>query len=459
MLRSLAPSRHTLRLLTLCLAASLTHLACVTLPRSESAAAAHRATRPLGAPSPTELFLIGDYQSRHGDPKAIETFKGALRLDPASPDLLTALATAYRREGQVEMAQVAARDALKHDPDQEEALQILYELHTHAHAYDEALPYLKHLYELDPENTQRLAQLAQLYLETGRSDEAIAVLEGYLADHPASVVAHFHLGRIYGAVEQFDKAADHFRRCTEERPDVERGWINLGAALEQGGDLDGAIQAYQGALDLNPYNHALSKRVAQLLVTTDKLTEAVAAYEKLIADNPEDLHSQLRLALLLFDQREFARALDRLQRIHQRWPHNDRVEFFLGLAYEQTEQHAEAVQHFQELYAADPTNLEVAQHLIANLEPLGDVAPLMEIFAQARIAAEPISVDLIVYLGGSLVRMEALTQAEEVFQEGVRLYPQEARLYFQLGALYEKMKRYPEAYDALEQSIELDPEQ
>jgi len=459
MLIALLCKRPAVLLSTLAMIATPSLSGCAALARPRAVAPAQGPSRPTGATSAAELFLIGDYQSRHGDAAAVDTFKEALRIDPSSPDLLTALATAYRREGQLELAKVAARDALKHAPDQPEALGLLYELHAHSQEYDQALPYLVRLYELDREDTQRLAQLAQLYLETDRINDAIALLEGYLKDHPASVIAHFHLGRAYGAAEQFDKAAEHFRRCTEERPDVERGFVNLGAALEQTGDLDGAIDAYQHALDLNPYNTALEKRIAQLLVTAKKGEEAIAAYERLIAENPQDLHSQLRLALLLFEQEDFDRALDRLQRIHQRWPDNPRATFFLGLAYEQTERFADAAPLFRELYEVEPTNLEVAHHLINSLEELGDATSLMALFAQGQLAAEPMSADLFAYLGTALVRMEKYAEGEEVFTAGIKLYPDDARLYFQLGAVFEKMKRYPEAFDALEHSIRLDPEQ
>jgi len=102
-----------------------------------------------------------------------------------------------------------------------------------------------------PEVAKYRCSLGQAHFELGNLDEAEDELLHALALDPLDSAAWILLGNYYQACGAPEKAVPLYRRANELLPDA-LGFTNLGAALGKLGDLDGAVEAFQQALILDP---------------------------------------------------------------------------------------------------------------------------------------------------------------------------------------------------------------
>ena len=98
------------------------------------------------------------------------------------------------------------------------------------------------------------------------------------------------------------------RRATELCPDAELTFRQLGKALLGAGDPEGALEAYDRAVELGGALASEQGR-AEALVAMGKLDEALAALEALVEARPFDLLSRCRRADVLGALGRFEEAL------------------------------------------------------------------------------------------------------------------------------------------------------
>ena len=68
---------------------------------------------------------------------------------------------------------------------------------------------------------------------------------------------HFNKGVLASGKEQWNQAASHFRKAIEIDPNYKEAYYNLGNALDDTGDLKGAVENYRRAIEIDPnYSNA-----------------------------------------------------------------------------------------------------------------------------------------------------------------------------------------------------------
>jgi protein O-mannosyl-transferase len=111
---------------------------------------------------------------------------------------------------------------------------------------------LKH----NPHQPELLINLGAVLERRGRWPEAIGFYERALKRRPddTATAARLHLdrGMMLASGGNFEAAAVEFRAAVERDPSMFEGWNNLGVALEKLNDTQGAMRAYERALQANP---------------------------------------------------------------------------------------------------------------------------------------------------------------------------------------------------------------
>jgi serine/threonine-protein kinase len=149
-------------------------------------------------------------------------------------------------------------------------------------------------------------------------EEALTVLNEAQRHFPGDFWINYLLGH-YWERERPQLAVGYFRVALAVRPTSDQAYARLANALRDSGDADGAIHAYQRAIELNP-DADLMRDLAKLLTPCGKLEAVRSAWAKVLDRSPPDhasWYGYAQLCLFLGDEEAFRRTrtamLDRFE--------------------------------------------------------------------------------------------------------------------------------------------------
>jgi type IV pilus assembly protein PilF len=161
--------------------------------------------------------------------------------------------------------------------------------------------------QLNPRHKDAHYSLAHLYTRQGKFPQAEQELREVLAIDPEYSEAHNYLGQVLEAQGRWPEAVEEYRQALRNplyaTPDI--ALYRLGRALAHEGDLEGAMQALEDALRVNPPSQPLGPvylemgRVYMRLGYNVKAREALTEVTKLDkgtanATAAEDLLARLK---------------------------------------------------------------------------------------------------------------------------------------------------------------------
>src|SRR3989344_6052238 len=127
-------------------------------------------------------------------------------------------------------------------------------------------------------NWQNLSQIYRSLINVGQNAEhfAIASMNQEIALDPYNPILRVQLGGIFYQLGKFDNAQNQFRVAINLKRDFANAYYNLGHALEQMGDLQSALEAYQVVKQLSRDNKQNLERIEEEIKTLEaKIGETV----------------------------------------------------------------------------------------------------------------------------------------------------------------------------------------
>ena len=204
------------------------------------------------------LFYVLQIERRipewHDD---IRLFESAAVFSPRLPIVQLALGGSYYRAGKFDkaIAPLERSIALGHD------------------AYE------PHLY------------LALVLAPLGKEEEANFELQRAYEFHAPNGPAWSVFGLAHANLHQWDRAADCYRRAAADDPHNQLMFELLGEALQEKGDLPGAMAAWRQALELQPAYLDASLNLAVALAQSGNTDEAVKLLTTALQAHPREEHS------------------------------------------------------------------------------------------------------------------------------------------------------------------------
>jgi serine/threonine-protein kinase len=287
------------------------------------------ASRPTEDPEAHQLYLKGRYfwNRRTGEnmTMAMGYFQQAIAKDPSYALAYAGLADCYALlpvysnnppKEEIQRAIAAARHAIELDDS-------LAEAHTSlANALVDDLQFaaceaeFKRALELDPNYATAHQWYGESLQAQGRFKEAVAELQRAHELDPLSLIINTILASNLDCAGYHDEALQQIHRTLEMDPNFGvASWV-LGQILENKGDLNGAIAAYQKAQETIP----TPRRVALLACVYAK-TGRVADARKILADlidrSRHDYISSYTLAIVEVALGDKEQALQFLEKAYQ----------------------------------------------------------------------------------------------------------------------------------------------
>ncbi|MEI6632728.1 MAG: tetratricopeptide repeat protein [Chlamydiota bacterium] len=210
---------------------------------------------------------------------AISLLRQALDVKPNYAEAYHALGIAYGTLGDAATAEACFRRAIALKPEYPAAVYNLASVCERQRRYDEALALLAQAEAMKPEYPGARAARARIYFTMGKDAiEAGDVAKGEklfvraVETDPASVDAHYGLGRLYQRTGRYKEAVAQFTLVTQMKPGAKVGpalrdaYARIGEERVGAGDFAAAVEAYRRALILDEKNGALRYRHGAALV-------------------------------------------------------------------------------------------------------------------------------------------------------------------------------------------------
>jgi tetratricopeptide (TPR) repeat protein len=474
------------------------------------------AADPRSAEIPAALAELQRTENRL--PDAVRSATRALELDPGNREAHRVLGLVYAATATRDIAPrtPAARQAQQEGLDRairhlEQAIitegrptladaslrDHLARIYVMAGRYDSAIPLLVDLVRWEPARTDLGRLLVEAYAAAGRTEEAIRWLEGAAGENPQyfSTLADF-----YGRSQRWNDAAEAYERALGVSPRSVDLRIRYGSMLLNTGAMAGATRAREvlkEALTIRATDERALYLLSRAEQTAGDLRAAEATARRLIAESPSNPRGYSSLADVLAAGRRHQELVDALQPAVARFRSGTEASLALGLllprmaaAWQQLGRHEEAIAAFEELRTLAPKDPSATGDLVralllarrytdavgvarsarigrpddvwlARLEaeallrggsPEEAVATLSALVA--RRADDP---EAHVALASLYAETSRSAQAIKILQDAQVKFPDEARVTFELGAVFERQRRYAEAEAAFRAVIAREP--
>jgi tetratricopeptide (TPR) repeat protein len=319
-----------------------------------------------------------------------------------------------------------------------------------------ALPYLRRAAELcdarqESTSTPRLL-LAETLLALGQLNEAEAEFASVLGREPDSVRAHFGMGLLASAREDWEASRGHLLRCLGNPQARRKASIQLTAVSQRRGDEDSAdkfrAQADRLPKDIDwvdPYvaeylTWAVKKRVRYRLVeqfeAAGRSADAVAVLQPMAEEYPDDYLPHLTLGKALGQTGNYLRAERALRRARQLAPDKAQVHYYLSLILMMEGQEASRQQDSERARKLWREAVDEAREALA-ITPDNGFAHMSEGLSHK-------------YLGARVEAVAALRRA-------VHCNPELPELHFYLGEMLAEDGQDAEARNHLHEALESGP--
>jgi tetratricopeptide (TPR) repeat protein len=470
---------------------------------------------PLAADIPAELAALYLRQSKVQE--AMAAAEQALKIAPANREANRVLGIVYAalseggRGGGVPAAGVRSSadnltKAIQHleaalekpmaqgDPNVRATLARVY---VTARQYDKAIPVLTDLVSQESGWQDGPALLAEAYAGAGKNADAIAWFEQHAADDPRLLPA---LGDFYERERRWSDAAAVYERAVQRTRNAELRARYASALLNAGGRQN--LTKARDVLTEMTASRApdgLGQRALYLLSQVQRRLGDVAGAEasarKVIAQNSGSSMGYYALAEALEERRQYQAVIDALAPVVAKAPG---ASFdvglllpHLGFAYQELGQHDKSIATFEQARRLAPKDPAVAGYLVEANIAAKKYAAAVDV-ARAATADHPDDLRLLRlqaralrYSGkpdqGIAVLEEAVkkhadeptayvalaqvygeadrgAQAVKLLQEAQTKFPSDMSITFELGAAFDKLKKFAESEATFRQLLARDPE-
>jgi len=248
--------------------------------------------------SPHALYGLGQALSdRQDDSSAIKTWERAVERAPDYASAWYALAQAYRRAGQVDLASRA----------------IAAYQRTRSLGWTPADPLLDEVRALYSGLAGRIAS-GTAAARTGDFEAARREFEAAIEADPRSTTAHSNLISLFTEMGRFKEARKHYEAALAINPNWADAHIAWAAALALQSQVDDAVRALEQAREINPYGADARVRLGLLYQNQNKLDLALAEFQAAVQHSPLHPRANQLLGECLVAAGQLEQGLERLSR-------------------------------------------------------------------------------------------------------------------------------------------------
>ena len=443
--------------------------------------------------------------------KAIDEYRAAIASDPSSEYLNNGLAELYWKTGRIRDAVLEAQELLKRDPSNLAAHKLLGRIYLRSlgdmqsgtqsqNVLKLAIEQYQEIVKLEPNNVEDHLLLGRLYRLDNDMVKAESEFKTAIKLQPDSEEALTTLAYLYNDEGDANRAIQTLSSIPESDRSAKL-YSALGYTYEEQKDYKNAINAYRKAVALDHDNLDAMRGLAQNLLNDGQLEAALGEYKSIADANPEDPQTYLSMAEIYRRTGRFDDALQSLQKASSMVQDSVEVPYRTAVIYEIQGRYEEAAQILQELIKKtekadgnynsgernnraiflerlgsiyrDQNNVSMAVETFRKMLPLGDdnakraYQEMIDTYRDAKewqqataVAKEatlrmPQDRELRLVLDSQLADQGQPDKALADVRSQLKGTAADRDIYIALAQMYSRLKRWPEAEQAIEKATQL----
>jgi tetratricopeptide (TPR) repeat protein len=401
------------------------------------------------------LGVIRARQKRYAE--ATDFLNKALQLDPSLLKAREALGEVYVLSGKKAAARESFETVLRADPKNLEARFALVELESASHNYSKSLSAAEPVVDSLRQDPDGILALAADYAGLQQKEELLTLVKAWtvLPDVSGDSAVKFaslltKLSLEQQAIEVLERAKDSGQVSFDLAFDLANLYFSKG-------DLDRAFSSYEGALSLHPSCTRCSLQLAAIATQQKDPEKALAYLIKAKREQPDNSKILFEFGKTCLELDLPDDAIPVLQKAVALEPKNDKYQYVLASANVAKKQYEAAGKIFHGLLTKHPDDpvLNYAMGSLLFLEVKLDEA---ETYLRRSIEGQPDQTAPFYYLALIAEGKGENDRAVGILRDLLGHAPQYGLAYEALGEVLLKQRKYPEAQEALEKAVSLNPD-
>jgi tetratricopeptide (TPR) repeat protein len=358
------------------------------------------------------------------------------------------------RAGNTVKALEAYERVVTQDPQALEAFRDIGALQLRLGHTDEALKAAERVRDLAPKDPASFIFLGNVRVAQGDLAKAAEAYESARKLDPKNVNALENLGNYYAIVDP-EKAVSFYEQVLMINPNGGETMLQLGLVEQKLGHSDKAIEYYDKALGVDPHQSAPYLAKAEIYEQRRSTAAAIAAYQQALLLQPKNPQILMRLGHMDYQSGSMEDAEKQFLAARELAPQDPSIYYWLARVAEERKDWAKATDYAQQAfqYSQDPQFLPLAAYYMTLDHNLIKAITWLE---RAR-KVDPTNANTLLFLGMNNLELGRTKEAHEALLQGVKLYPKDPQMSFQLGVSEDRLGNAAAADAAFQNVLTIDP--
>ncbi len=379
-----------------------------------------------------DLFCTGQLYEMQGNRRfAVAAYKKALEYDSRSATLFTVTGRNLLLLGNFKEAESYLKKAVYLDSRREEAFRLLGDIYLNQNELDECIQYYTKVLGINPNDKKTIFSLAAVYESMSRFDKAAELLEDLLVlNEDSNDKLLEKLALLYVRNKNYEKGIVCYEKILKHQPAASGAILGLALIFEAQENHEQALEMYRQLVGLETQNLNYRKMLANGYLQLNFIDSAIVQYQKIVLLDSSQIQARRNLAILHYEKKEYAQGLALLESTIKLAPEDPELYYYSGCI---------------EMELADEDTVHKFKHQDAAL-----------ICFNKAIALDEQKIESYVNSGLIYLDREDYTRAEEIYNDLIKLFPENSYAHYLLGVTYKYWKKYKESVEIFERVIKMD---
>jgi len=400
--------------------------------------------------------LANFYRIQRRLPDAVRILQQGISRNPEAFPLSVLLAEIFVDESRPSDAEAELQKLLSGHGNVPEVAAAVGDFYVGLGQDERALQAYQHGLAATPKNSELENRIIAVYLSSNRIAEAQALNEKVTHESPSNPTANVQRAQILMAQNHLDEAVQILQRQVADTPDLALAHYVLGTAQWRRGAVDQARDAYQTAVRLSPGMVEAWKSLTELLLSRGETAAARLYAQRCIQLEPGAAAGHLLLGAAHYQAHEYARAREEFVVAGHLSPRDPWPHARMAKAWAAEKHNSDAEREFQLALALQPDNCllfgEYADFLLNGSQPAQAVDRARQFAAAHQNNAEAQRL-----LATVLMRRQLYPEAANAAERAVALDPHMLSAYLTLGSIQQKLNQPDAALATYNRALAIEP--